>query len=138
MFSYCGREEHRCLERMSRCFVHEGKSYDTAGMASAHLLHAEETLVIEESRSVPDPADSRKTITLPSFSWWSGGIGCQIRNPNKPGHVLKIIAGRGQHGADTYRSGLKMMEIAVITRFCHPPINSYLFGSGDVEIKKIR
>ena len=136
--SACGREEHRCLEKYSRIFVHEGRSLETAGMSASHLLFCSETLVVEEERRVPDPDNPGETITIPSFSWWEGGLGCQITNPNKVGHVLKLLGGRGQHGADNFTKGLKMMECSVISRFCHSPLSSYLYGSGDVEIRNIR
>ena len=107
-------------------------------MSAAHILHCDETLIVEVDRVVPDPDRPGQTKTIPSFSWWEGGIGCQVQSPNRPGHVLKLLGGRGQHGSDNFSKGLKMMECSVISRFCHPPISSYLYGSGDVEIRNIR
>lgn len=137
-FSYCRREEHRCLERVSRIFVHEGRSLETAGMSAGHVLHCSETLVVEADREVPDPDRPGRTKTMHSFSWWEGGLGCQVQDPNKPGHILKLLGGRGRHGADTFTKGLKMMECSIISRFCHPPLSSYLYGSGDIEVRNIR
>ena len=87
---------------------------------------------------ISDPDRPGHTKTIPSYSWWEGGVGCQVQNPNKPGHILKLLGGRGQHGQDNFTKGLKMMECSVISRFCHAPLSSYLYGSGDVEVKNIR
>ena len=107
-------------------------------MSSAHLLFCCETLVVEDERMIPDPDRPGYSKTIPSYSWWEGGVGCQVQNPNKPGHILKLLGGRGQHGQDNFTKGLKMMECSVISRFCHAPLSSYLYGSGDVEVKNIR
>ena len=125
-----GADGNRCCERYSRTMVHEARSLETCGMCCAHVLFASDNLVVEELGNKYDPTRS--------WSWWPSGIGCTSSNPNRPGHVLKLLSGRGTHGANSYVRGLKMMESCFLARLCHPPISSYLQGSSDIEIRRIR
>ena len=129
-FSSCGRDENRCCERMSRLYIHECRSLETCGMSSSHILHILGDFTVEEPGNSYYPARG--------FTHWPGGNGCDASNPNRPGHCLKLISGRGQHGSAGYTRGLKMMETAFLARACHPPVSSYLQGSSDIVIKLVR
>ena len=111
-------------------------------MASAHILEILDDLRIEPAVTKPDPSrpkdrEADKVIT-PEYCWWPGGIGCSPSSANTPGTCLKLLGGKGQHGADCFVKGLKMMEFSVLSRFCHRPVSSYLQGSTDVELKNVR
>ena len=73
-----------------------------------------------------------------SFTMWNGGLGCTPHNPNLPGHCLKFLGGKGTGGVDAFTRGQKMMECAVMTRFCHMPVSSYLQGTSDLELQSVR
>ena len=135
--SSCRQGQNRCLERYSRIYVHECRSHETCGMVAAHLLLCVESMTVEPAQDVTDP-HTRRLKHSPSYTWWCGGIGCSVSDPNEPGHYMKIICGKGTHGSDTYCRGQKMMEGAALARFCRLPSSSCLSGSSDVEIRRIR
>ena len=111
-------------------------------MACKHILWILEDLRHEPAKIEPDPKfpkdRTKDRIVAPKYCWWPGGIGCSTSNPNVPGTHLKLLGGRGQHGADVYVKGLKMMEFAVLARFLHRPVSSYLQGSTDIDLPNVR
>ena len=110
--------------------VHEARSLETCGMSCSHILFIVEHHVVEKLGNKYAPARE--------FTWWPGGCGSQPSRPNVPGHMLKLLSGKGTHGTDGFYRGLKMMESTFITRVCHPPVSSYLQGSNDIEIRRVR
>ena len=123
---------------MSRLYVHEARSLETAGMCSAHTLHCHGSMEIKSNVTLPVLGRDGPYMETGSFTMWNGGIGCTPSDPNSPGHCLKYLGGKGTGGLDSYTKGLKMMECAVMSRFCHLPISSYLQGTSDVELQQIR
>ena len=107
-------------------------------MSCAHSLYCLDTMEYHPAETVPDPARSGKTMDIPSFTSWTGGLGCMPSDPNSPGHCLKLLGGKGTGGKDQYMKGLKMMECSVLTRFCHLPVSSYLQGTSDLELRSVR
>ena len=122
---------------MTRLYVHEARSEETCGMACSHILHCLEHMVVEESHRLPN-ANSRFSSDLPSFTWWPGGIGSAPGESNTPGHCVKVLGGKGTHGADAFTRGQKMAECSVLAKFCHLPVSSYLSGCSDVELQSVR
>ena len=94
---------------MSRLYVHEARSDETCGMSCSHLLYCLENMVVEESHTLPN-SNSRFSSSLPSFTWWPGGMGSAPDDSNAPGHCVKLLGGKGSHGADAYTRGQKMAE----------------------------
>ena len=122
---------------MSRLYIHEARSKETCGMSCSHILYCLEHMVVEEAHTLPN-SRSRFDSSLPSFTWWPGGMGCQPDDCNTPGHSLKLLGGKGTGGADAFTRGQKMAECAVLSRFCHMPVNSYLSGSSDIDLRGVR
>ena len=137
-FSSCRETQNRCLERLSRLYVHEARSLETCGMCSAHSLECIETMEIKLNVTLPVLNRNGSFMETSSFTMWNGGIGCSPGNPNLPGHCLKYLGGKGTGGVDAYTRGQKMMECAVLSRFCHLPVSSYLQGTSDLELQSVR
>ena len=138
LFSACREKQNRCCERMSRLYVHELRSLDTCGMCSSHTLFCLDTMEVHEDSILPNPNGSAAPLEVSGFTMWNGGVGCTPSDPNVPGHCLKYLGGKGTGGTDSYTKGLKMMECSVMSRFCHLPISSYLQGTSDVELRRVR
>lgn len=107
-------------------------------MSCAHVLDAVESLVVQDTVFMPDPKKLGSFIEIPGFSRWDGGHCCSPNDPNEPGHCVKLLGGKGTGGTDSYTKGLKMMECAALSRYCHLPVSSYLQGSSDIELRSIR
>ena len=138
IFSSCRETQNRCLERLSRLYIHEARSLDTCGMSCAHTIHGLETMKIQENVTLPVAGRHGTFLETGSFTMWNGGMGCSPHNPNLPGHCMKYLGGKGTGGTDAYTKGQKMMECAVLARFCHLPISSYLQGTSDLELRSVR
>ena len=124
--------KHGCIERFSRCMIHNVNSPSSVGMACTFLLEIQSTKVVHRNVLF-------RSERLPSHVSWHSGVGItkDCDNCDQLGQFCRLTTGKGSSGEDCFRKAWKQYEALSLVSFVQYPVQNP-FGYLAVDVLNMR